>query len=92
MAAGRPVIAYGRGGALDSVIPGVTGMFFDEQTAEAVETAVREFEDGLAREINPAHLVAHAAGFSSAVFADRMRAAIATAQANKAAAFARNPA
>ncbi len=40
-ACGRPVIAYGRGGALESVVDGVTGMFFNEQTPEALAAAVR---------------------------------------------------
>jgi hypothetical protein len=35
MAAGRPVIAYAGGGALDSVVEGVTGTFFHEQTPGA---------------------------------------------------------
>jgi len=39
-ATGRPVIAYGRGGALESVIEGVTGAFFTEQTAGALCEAV----------------------------------------------------
>ena len=42
-ACGRPVIAYGRGGALDSVVDGVTGTFFHEQTPEALAEAVRSF-------------------------------------------------
>jgi glycosyltransferase involved in cell wall biosynthesis len=41
-ACGRPVIAYGRGGALESVVDGVTGLFFDEQTPAAVAAAVRK--------------------------------------------------
>ena len=44
MASGRPVIAYGRGGATESVIPGITGLFFSEQSAEAILDAVRRFE------------------------------------------------
>ncbi|MGD2177634.1 MAG: glycosyltransferase, partial [Anaerolineae bacterium] len=40
-AAGRPVIAYGAGGALDTVIGGETGAFFHEQTSEALAEAVR---------------------------------------------------
>ena len=44
MAAGRPVIAFRRGGALDSVIDGETGLFFDEQTAESLASAVRRFD------------------------------------------------
>ncbi len=44
MAAGRPVIAYAQGGALESVIDGVTGIFFTEQTAQSITSAVQRFE------------------------------------------------
>lgn len=43
-ACGRPVIAFGRGGALETVKKDVTGVFFMEQTKECLEQAVREFE------------------------------------------------
>ena len=43
-AAGRPVIAYGAGGALDTVIPGVTGEFFHEQTPEALAELLASFD------------------------------------------------
>ncbi len=43
-AAGCPVIAYGRGGALETVIPGVTGLHFADQTVESLISAVQEFE------------------------------------------------
>jgi len=44
MAAGRPVIAFGTGGALDTVAKGVTGIFFHEPTAKSLVDAVRRFE------------------------------------------------
>ncbi len=44
-ACGRPVIAYGRGGVLESVVDGVTGMFFKEQTPEALAAAVQKADD-----------------------------------------------
>jgi glycosyltransferase involved in cell wall biosynthesis len=43
-AAGCPVISYGKGGALETVIPNVTGIHFPEQTVESLIQAVREFE------------------------------------------------
>lgn len=43
-ACGKPVIAYGRGGALETVVEEETGVFFYEQTVEAVMEAVRRFE------------------------------------------------
>jgi glycosyltransferase involved in cell wall biosynthesis len=44
MSAGRPVIAYARGGALETVIPGVTGLLFAEQKAESLAAAVTGFK------------------------------------------------
>ena len=41
MATGRPVIAYGAGGVLETVQDGVTGVLFNEQTASCLEDAVR---------------------------------------------------
>jgi glycosyltransferase involved in cell wall biosynthesis len=43
-AAGRPVIAYRAGGALDTVVEGKTGIFFDELTVESMCDAVLRFE------------------------------------------------
>lgn len=43
-AAGCPVIAYGRGGALETVVNGETGIFFSDQTPAGLIEAVREFE------------------------------------------------
>ena len=45
MASGRPVIAYGRGGALETVVEGRTGLFFDEQTEGSLLAAVERFEE-----------------------------------------------
>ena len=39
-ACGRPVVAFGRGGALETVRDGVSGLFFAEQTDDALEDAV----------------------------------------------------
>lgn len=43
-ACGKPVIAYGRGGALETIVEDKTGIFFYEQTVGAVIEAVRRFE------------------------------------------------
>lgn len=45
-ACGTPVIAFGRGGALETVVDGVTGAFFHAQTAEALVEAIQRFENG----------------------------------------------
>jgi len=71
--AGRPVIAYRDGGALDTVVDGHTGIFFEVQTPAALADAVRRCE---AVQWNPAELRHHAERFSEAVFRDRMLAVI----------------
>ena len=42
-ASGRPVIAYGKGGALETVVDGKTGVFFGEQTVESLKNGVSRF-------------------------------------------------
>jgi glycosyltransferase involved in cell wall biosynthesis len=64
MACGRPVIAYGVGGALETIVPGVTGLLFSEQRPDALATAVKQFEDELEDILDPSEIVAHAQGFS----------------------------
>ena len=44
-ASGRPVIAYGKGGALETVVEGKTGLFFYEQTVEALKEAINKFQE-----------------------------------------------
>ncbi|MCX7919506.1 MAG: glycosyltransferase [bacterium] len=44
MSCGRPVIAYRKGGVVESVIDTVTGIFFDEPTPEAINHAITRFE------------------------------------------------
>jgi glycosyltransferase involved in cell wall biosynthesis len=43
MLCGTPVIAYGRGGALETIKPGISGIFFDEQTVDSLVQAVARF-------------------------------------------------
>jgi len=64
-AAGRPVIAYGAGGALDTVVEGETGLFFHSPTPEALAAAVRAFDPG---KIAPSACVENAARFDKGVF------------------------
>ena len=45
MASGRPIIAYRGGGAEETIIEGETGIFFDNQTPEAIVAAVKKFDD-----------------------------------------------
>lgn len=59
MASGRPVLAFGRGGALDSVKEGVSGLFFPRQDVEAVIDGVGRMELFL-RDFAPEEAMRHA--------------------------------
>lgn len=72
-AAGRPVIAYGAGGALDTVVEGETGTFFHEPTAEALAEAVARFDAGA---VDPLACRANAERFGPERFARELRAVV----------------
>jgi glycosyltransferase involved in cell wall biosynthesis len=76
MACGRPVIAYGAGGARDSVKPGETGLFFKPQEADSLAAAIEEFE-GLS--FDPAAVRRRAEGFSAARFRRQVAGHVAAA-------------
>ena len=76
-ASGRPVVALGAGGALETVVDGWTGVLFQEETPEAIAAAV-ERADALTFDLNG--LRANAERFSFEVFADRMRALVAASK------------
>lgn len=62
-AAGRPVIAYGRGGIRNSILPEKTGLFFDTQEVDALIDAVERFERWQPH-FDPDAAVANAARFA----------------------------
>jgi glycosyltransferase involved in cell wall biosynthesis len=68
-ACGRPVIAFQAGGALETVVEGVTGTFFDAQTPDSLAGVLRRF-DPLA--YDPAALRRHALQFDKRVFQRRI--------------------
>lgn len=68
MASGRPVIAYGRGGILDTVVEGETGVFFETQTVEALVDAVERFESSGLGDEGPQACTGRAALFSESAF------------------------
>lgn len=72
MASGRPVIAYGRGGALDTVMPEITGLFFDRQDLRALHNAVERMEQFLPH-FDPRAAIARANHFAPGVFDRKMR-------------------
>ncbi len=69
MAAGRPVIAYRAGGALETVVEGETGMFFDRQDAQSLLEAVRGFDPG---RFDPGHARRQALRFEVGAFQERI--------------------
>lgn len=85
-ACGVPVAALGRGGARESVVDGVTGVFFEDESPQAIADAVRRL-DGLG--LDPAACRANALAFDRPVFLRRMAAAIGNARAAKLARLAR---
>jgi glycosyltransferase involved in cell wall biosynthesis len=80
-ACGTPVLAYGQGGATETVIPsprpGTTGVWFAEQTVDSLASAIVEFEqqrDGF----NPQRLRAHALRFRAERFEEELFGFVAT--------------
>jgi len=84
---GRPVIAYGRGGSLETVVglpggelsPGrpmfpnfATGVFFEEQNADSLAAAITRFES-MEECFDPRRIRRHAFQFDTRVFADKVR-------------------
>ncbi len=69
-ACGKPVIAYGAAGALETIVDGATGVFFREPTPQALADAVAAFDD---RRFDPHAIRRHACEFSTAVFRDKIR-------------------
>lgn len=73
MACGRPVLAFAGGGALHTVRPGLSGEFFDAQTPEAINRAVRTFDpDAYDRD----EIRRHAMQWDSARFRERLVASV----------------
>jgi len=75
-ASGRPVLAYGAGGALETVRLGQTGAFFAEQTVDTLVAALRGFDPA---RFDPRAARANAQRFDVSVFKDRLGAVIDTA-------------
>lgn len=73
MACGRPVIAYAAGGALETILPGRTGLFFSPQETGALAEALSSFGDG---DFDPAEIRRHAEQFDVAIFQERISALV----------------
>jgi glycosyltransferase involved in cell wall biosynthesis len=79
MACGKPVLAYRKGGLMESVIEGETGEFFDEQTVESMETGLTQL---LINEKNYSTkgIAEHAQQFSEKAFKKAMKTVIESAK------------
>jgi glycosyltransferase involved in cell wall biosynthesis len=73
MAAGKPVVAFAAGGALESLEAGVTAVFFDQPTVESLIAAIRKLDE---IETEPAMLARSAQRFSVEAFQRNMLAAV----------------
>ena len=69
-ACGTPVIAYGKGGILDTVIDGKTGIFFDQQTIVSINQAVEKFET---LSFDHREISQHAQQFSTQIFKTKLK-------------------
>lgn len=67
MAAGAPVICFGRGGASETVLDGETGIFFEEQTTESLTNALQKFESN-STHFNPRTIAMRALDYRKSVF------------------------
>jgi glycosyltransferase involved in cell wall biosynthesis len=69
-ASGRPVIAFGKGGALETVIDRQTGIFFDEQTVDELKLAVKKFQN---IDFDKKVIRKHAEEFDEAIFKGKIK-------------------
>ena len=76
-AAGRPTIALGRGGALETIVNGTTGLFFPEPTAQSLADVLRTFE---AQAFDAPTLRAHAERFAPPRFIELLQQIVTAAR------------
>lgn len=69
-ACGRPVIAYGKGGALETVVNNLTGVFFEEQTATSLNEAIEKFNE---MKFDKNEIRKHAETFDESIFKVKMQ-------------------
>jgi glycosyltransferase involved in cell wall biosynthesis len=76
MASGRPVIAFAKGGALETVAEGITGMFFQHQSPDALIEVLLSFNP---RDYDPRLIRSHALKFDTKVFRQKILEEVTTA-------------
>ncbi|QFR39651.1 glycosyltransferase family 4 protein [Candidatus Gracilibacteria bacterium 28_42_T64] len=69
MACGTPVIAYGKGGALETVVEGKTGIFFRQQTSNSLNKAIENFEE---MTFDSKEIRKYAEGFDKEIFKEKI--------------------
>ncbi|AOZ77271.1 glycosyltransferase family 4 protein [Clostridium pasteurianum] len=78
-ASGRPVIAFGKGGALETVVENQTGVFFREQTVDSLKDAVKRFE-GV--KFDKQAIRKHAEEFDEEIFKEKIKSFIENSYVN----------
>jgi len=74
MISGKPVIAYKAGGALETVIEDVTGVFFKKQTVNSLVRAVKRFEKKYSEgKFDPMEIYNHANSFRREIFEEKIK-------------------
>jgi len=76
MAAGKPVLAFGRGGATETVVPKQTGILFYSQTPESLEAGLAELFAN-EKKFQPAKIRAHAKKFAREEFENKIQKVVA---------------
>ena len=66
---GRPVIAYGKGGVLETVVNGITGVFFEKQEKESVKKAILKFES---KKFKVGNILENSKKFSKEIFKQKL--------------------
>lgn len=77
-ACGTPVVAFGRGGATETILPGETGIFFFEQTTDSLKDAIQTLDQTYTR-LSPARIRENALRFSVERFQEKFGNAVARA-------------
>ncbi|MGG7153355.1 glycosyltransferase [Clostridium neonatale] len=70
MASGRPVIAYKKGGALETVIEEKTGVFFSNQNCDDLIASIKKFESMI---FNKKEIRKHAENFDEVIFKQKIK-------------------
>lgn len=76
MAAGRPVLGYGKGGLLETVIDGKTGLFFAEQTVGNFINKLEKFEEWVEKDFKPEDSVKRSKEFSEELFKEKFSSVV----------------